>query len=313
MSKVTVVGAGNVGATCANVLAVNEVANQVCLIDIKEGLAEGKAMDIMQTAQLMQFDTVVTGVTNDYSKTEGSDVVIITSGIPRKPGMTREELIGVNAGIVKSVANQVLAHSPNAILVVVSNPMDTMAYLTLHSLGLPRNRVIGMGGALDSARFQYFLAKALCCNQNDVDGFVIGGHGDTTMIPMSRFATYRGVPVSECLTKEQLDEVVKSTMVGGATLTGLLGTSAWMAPGAAAASVAEAIIKDQHKMIPCSAALEGEYGYKDITIGVPCIIGKNGIEKIVELPLNDEEKALFAASEAAVHKTTNILHEINAL
>lgn len=313
MSKVTVVGAGNVGATCANVLAVNEVANQVCLIDIKEGLAEGKAMDIMQTAQLMQFDTVVTGVTNDYSKTEGSDVVIITSGIPRKPGMTREELIGVNAGIVKSVANQVLAHSPNAILVVVSNPMDTMAYLTLHSLGLPRNRVIGMGGALDSARFQYFLSKALGCNQNDVDGFVIGGHGDTTMIPMSRFATYRGVPVSECLTKEQLDEVVKSTMVGGATLTGLLGTSAWMAPGAAAASVAEAIIKDQHKMIPCSAALEGEYGYKDITIGVPCIIGKNGIEKIVELPLNDEEKALFAASEAAVHKTTNILHEINAL
>lgn len=313
MSKVTVVGAGNVGATCANVLAVNEVANQVCLIDIKEGLAEGKAMDIMQTAQLMGFDTVVTGVTNDYSKTADSDVVIITSGLPRKPGMTREELIGVNAGIVKSVVNQVLTYSPNAILVVVSNPMDTMAYLTLHALGLPRNRVIGMGGALDSARFQYFLAKALNCNQNDVDGFVIGGHGDTTMIPMARFATYRGVPVTECLSKEQLDEVVKSTMVGGATLTGLLGTSAWMAPGAAAASVAESIIKDQKKMIPCSAALEGEYGYNNITIGVPCIIGKNGIEKIVELPLNEEEKQLFAASEAAVEKTTKVLHEINVL
>ena len=313
MSKVTVVGAGNVGATCANVLAVNEVANEVCLIDIKEGLAEGKAMDIMQTAQLMGFDTVVKGVTNDYSQTAGSDVVVITSGIPRKPGMTREELIGVNAGIVKSVAGQLLKYSPDAILVVVSNPMDTMAYLALHSLGLPRHRVIGMGGALDSARFKYFLSQKLGCNQNEVEGFVIGGHGDTTMIPMARFATYKGIPVSSLLSKEELDEVVKSTMVGGATLTGLLGTSAWMAPGAAASSVCESIIKNQGKMIPCSAALEGEYGYKDITIGVPCIIGKNGIEKIVELDLNDEEKALFAASEAAVRKTTSVLHEINVL
>lgn len=313
MSKVTVVGAGNVGATCANVLAVKKVASEVVLIDIKEGVAEGKAMDIMQTAQLLGFDTAVKGVTNDYSQTAGSDVVVITSGLPRKPGMTREELIGVNAGIVKSVAQQILTYSPNAILVVVSNPMDTMAYLALKSLGLSRNRVIGMGGALDSSRFKYFLSQKLGCNANEVEGFVIGGHGDTTMIPMTRFATYKGMPVSEMITAEELDEVAKATMVGGATLTGLLGTSAWMAPGAAAAAVVDSVINDQKKMIPCSAYLEGEYGYNDITIGVPCIIGKNGIEKIVELPLNEAEQALFAASEAAVAKTTGILKEINAL
>ena len=313
MSKVTVVGAGNVGATCANVLAVKKVASEVVLIDIKEGVAEGKAMDIMQTAQLLGFDTVVKGVTNDYSQTAGSDVVVITSGLPRKPGMTREELIGVNAGIVKSVAQQILTYSPNAILVVVSNPMDTMAYLALKSLGLSRNRVIGMGGALDSSRFKYFLSQKLGCNANEVEGFVIGGHGDTTMIPMTRFATYKGMPVSEMISAEELDEVAKATMVGGATLTSLLGTSAWMAPGAAAAVVVDSVINDQKKMIPCSAYLEGEYGYNDITIGVPCIIGKNGIEKIVELPLNEAETALFAASEAAVAKTTGILKEINAL
>ena len=300
MSKVTVVGAGNVGATCANVLAVKKVASEVVLIDIKEGVAEGKAMDIMQTAQLLGFDTVVKGVTNDYSQTAGSDVVVITSGLPRKPGMTREELIGVNAGIVKSVAQQILTYSPNAILVVVSNPMDTMAYLALKSLGLSRNRVIGMGGALDSSRFKYFLSQKLGCNANEVEGFVIGGHGDTTMIPMTRFATYKGMPVN--LTAEELEEVAKATMVGGATLTGLLGTSAWMAPGAAAAVVVDSVINDQKKMIPCSAYLEGEYGYNDITIGVPCIIGKNGIEQIVEIELNDAEKALFAASEEAVAK-----------
>ena len=311
MSKVTVVGAGNVGATCANVLAVKKVASEVVLIDIKEGVAEGKAMDIMQTAQLLGFDTVVKGVTNDYSQTAGSDVVVITSGLPRKPGMTREELIGVNAGIVKSVAQQILTYSPNAILVVVSNPMDTMAYLALKSLGLSRNRVIGMGGALDSSRFKYFLSQKLGCNANEVEGFVIGGHGDTTMIPMTRFATYKGMPVN--LTAEELEEVAKATMVGGATLTGLLGTSAWMAPGAAAAVVVDSVINDQKKMIPCSAYLEGEYGYNDITIGVPCIIGKNGIEKIVEIELNEAEKALFAASEEAVAKTTGILKEINAL
>lgn len=313
MSKVTVVGAGNVGATCANVLAVNEVANEVVLIDIKEGFAEGKAMDIMQTAQLMGFDTVVTGVTNDYSKTANSDVVVITSGLPRKPGMTREELIGVNAGIVKSVANSILEYSPNAILVVVSNPMDPMAYLALKSLGLPKNRVIGMGGALDSSRFKYFLSQALGCNANEVDGMVIGGHGDTTMIPLTRFASYKGVPVSNFLSAEKLDEVAKATMVGGATLTGLLGTSAWMAPGAAASFLVESIIKDQKKMIPCAASLEGEYGMDDIMIGVPVIIGKNGIEKVVELDLNDDEKALLAASEAAVRKTNAILTEMNLI
>ena len=313
MSKVTVVGAGNVGATCANVLAVKKVASEVVLIDIKEGVAEGKAMDIMQTAQLLGFDTVVKGVTNRYEETANSDVVVITSGLPRKPGMTREELIGVNAGIVKSVAQQVLTYSPNAILVVVSNPMDTMAYLTLKATGLTKNRVIGMGGALDSSRLKYFLSQKLNCNANEVDGFVIGGHGDTTMIPMARFATYKGMPATNFLTKEEMDEVVKSTMVGGATLTGLLGTSAWMAPGASAASVVDSIINDQKKMIPCSAYLEGEYGFSDIFIGVPCIIGRNGIERIVELPLNDDEKALFAASEAAVAKTTAVLHEINAI
>ena len=313
MSKVTVVGAGNVGATCANVLAVNEVANEVVLIDIKEGFAEGKAMDIMQTAQLMGFDTVVTGVTNDYSKTANSDVVVITSGLPRKPGMTREELIGVNAGIVKSVANSILEYSPNAILVVVSNPMDPMAYLALKSLGLPKNRVIGMGGALDSSRFKYFLSQALGCNANEVDGMVIGGHGDTTMIPLTRFASYKGVPVSNFLSAEELEKVAKDTMVGGATLTGLLGTSAWMAPGAAASFLVESIIKDQKKMIPCAASLEGEYGMNDIMIGVPVIIGKNGIEKVVELDLNDEEKALLAASEAAVRKTNAILYEMNLI
>ena len=313
MSKVTVVGAGNVGATAANVLAINEVASEVVLIDIKEGLAEGKAMDIMQTAQLIGFDTIVKGGTNDYSQTAGSDVVVITSGIPRKPGMTREDLIGVNAGIVKAVAKSALEYSPNCIFIIVSNPMDTMAYLTLKSLGLPRNRVIGMGGALDSSRFKYFLSQALQCNAGEVEGMVIGGHGDTTMIPLSRFATYKGIPASTLMSAEKLEEVVKSTMVGGATLTGLLGTSAWMAPGAAISFLAESIINDQKKMIPCSTYLEGEYGVKDLMIGVPVIVGKNGIEKIVELDLNDDEKAKFAASEAAVRKTTNVLHEMNLI
>ncbi len=313
MSKVTVVGAGNVGATAANVLAINEVASEVVLIDIKEGLAEGKAMDIMQTAQLIGFDTVVKGVTNDYSQTADSDVVVITSGIPRKPGMTREDLIGVNAGIVKAVAKSALEYSPNCIFIIVSNPMDTMAYLTLKSLGLPRNRVIGMGGALDSSRFKYFLSQALQCNAGEVEGIVIGGHGDTTMIPLSRFATYKGVPANTLMSAEKLEEVVKSTMVGGATLTGLLGTSAWMAPGAAISFLAESIINDQKKMIPCSTYLDGEYGVKDLMIGVPVIVGKNGIEKIVELDLNDDEKAKFAASEAAVRKTTNVLHEMNLI
>ena len=313
MSKVTVVGAGNVGATCANVLAVNEVANEVVLIDIKEGFAEGKAMDIMQTAQLMGFDTVVKGVTNDYSQTAGSDVVIITSGIPRKPGMTREELIGVNAGIVKSVAENCLKYSPEAILVIVANPMDPMAYLTYKTLGLPRNRVIGMGGALDSSRFKYFISQAIGCNANEVEGIVIGGHGDTTMIPLPRLATYKGMPICNFLSEEKVEEVVKSTMVGGATLTGLLGTSAWMAPGAAASAVAESIIKNQGKMITCAAYLDGEYGMTDIMIGVPVVLGKNGIERIVEIELTEDEKAKFAASEAAVRKTNAVLYETGIL
>ena len=313
MSKVTVVGAGNVGATCANVLAFNEVADEVVMLDIKEGVSEGKAMDMMQTAQLLGFDTTIVGCTNDYAKTANSDVVVITSGLPRKPGMTREELLGVNAGIVKGVAQNILKYSPNAILVCISNPMDTMTYLALKALGLPKNRVIGMGGALDSSRFKYFLSQALGCNANEVEGFVIGGHGDTTMIPMARFATYKGVPVTTLLSAEKLDEVVKSTMVGGATLTGLLGTSAWYAPGAAGAYVVESILHDQKKMIPCSVLVEGEYGEDDICIGVPVILGRNGVEKIVELDLNAEEKEKFAASAKAVRGNVATLKELNLI
>ena len=313
MSKVTVVGAGNVGATCANVLAFNEVADEVVMLDIKEGVSEGKAMDMMQTAQLLGFDTTIVGCTNDYAKTANSDVVVITSGLPRKPGMTRAELLGVNAGIVKGVAQNILKYSPNAILVCISNPMDTMTYLALKSLGLPKNRVIGMGGALDSSRFKYFLSQALGCNANEVEGFVIGGHGDTTMIPMARFATYKGVPVTTLLSAEKLDEVVKSTMVGGATLTGLLGTSAWYAPGAAGAYVVESILHDQKKMIPCSVLVEGEYGEDDICIGAPVILGRNGVEKIVELDLNAEEKEKFAASAKAVRGNVATLKELNLI
>lgn len=307
MSKVTVVGAGNVGATCANVLVTQEIADEVVLLDIKEGISEGKAMDIMQTANILNLKSRLTGVTNDYEKTANSDVVVITSGIPRKPGMTREELIGVNANIVKSVAENILKFSPNAIIVCVSNPMDTMTYLIHKTSGLPKNRIIGMGGALDSARFKFYLSKALNADVNDIDGFVIGGHGDTTMIPMTRYAVNRGVPVTQTLDKEVLEKVVADTMVGGATLTGLLGTSAWYAPGAAAAQVVSAVIHNEKCMITCSALLEGEYGEKDLCIGVPCILGKDGIEKIVEIELNAEEKALFAKSAAAVHATNSAL------
>jgi len=313
MSKVTVVGAGNVGATCANVLAINEVADQVVLLDIKEGISEGKSLDIMQTAQLMGFDSRMIGCTNDYAQTADSDVVVVTSGIPRKPGMTREELIGVNAGIVKSVAENILKYSPNAIIVVISNPMDTMTYLTLKATGLPKNRVIGMGGALDSARFKCYLSMALEANPNEVEGVVIGGHGDTTMIPLKRIATYKGVPVSDLLSAEALDKVVADTMVGGATLTKMLGTSAWYAPGAAGAYLVESILKDQKKVIPCCVSLDGEYGQKDICIGVPVVIGKNGWEKVLDFKLNDEEKALFAKSADAVRATNDVLKEINML
>jgi Malate/lactate dehydrogenases len=313
MAKVTVVGAGNVGATCANVLAFNKIASEVVMLDVKEGVAEGKAMDMMQTAQTLCFETNIVGVTNDYEKTAGSDVIVVTSGIPRKPGMTREELIGVNANIVKSVVESCLKHSPDAIFVIISNPMDTMTYLTLKATGLPKNRVIGMGGALDSSRFKYYLSKALNVNPSQVEGMVIGGHGDTTMIPLKRLATYNGLPVSGLLDAQTLDKVAADTMVGGATLTGLLGTSAWYAPGAAGAFVVESIVNDYKRLIPSCAYLEGEYGQQDICIGVPTILGKNGIEEIIDLQLNEEEKALFEKSADAVRKTNDVLKEIKAL
>lgn len=307
--KVTVVGAGNVGATVANVIALKGFASELVLLDIKEGISEGKAMDMMQTAHMMNIDTRIIGSTNDYSKTADSKVVVITSGIPRKPGMTREQLIGTNAKIVKSVVDQIKEYSPEAIYVIISNPMDTMTYLTLKESGIPKNRIIGMGGMLDSSRFRYYLSQALGCTPTDVDGMVIGGHGDKTMIPLTRFATYRGIPVTQLLDKETLDKVVADTMVGGATLTGLLGTSAWYAPGAAGATVVEAIAKDEKKLIPCCVYLEGEYGENDICIGVPVVLGANGIEKIVDLELNAEEKALFDASVAAVRKTNALLND----
>lgn len=313
MSKVTVVGAGNVGATCANVLAFNEVADQVVMLDVKEGVSEGKALDMLQTAALLGFDTKITGCTNDYAQTAGSDVVVITSGIPRKPGMTREELIGVNAGIVKTVVEKILQYSPEAVIVIVSNPMDTMTYLALKASGLPKNRVIGMGGALDSSRFKCYLSKALEANPNEIEAMVIGGHGDTTMIPLTRFASYKGRPVADILSPEVLEKVVADTMVGGATLTGLLGTSAWYAPGAAAAYLVESIIHDQKKIIPCCVSLEGVYGQSDICIGVPVLIGKNGVEEIIDYKLNDAEKALFKKSAAAVRSTNNVLSEISVL
>lgn len=305
--KVTVVGAGNVGASVAEYVAMKELADEVVILDIKEGFAEGKAMDLNQCASLNGFNSKLIGTTGDYSKTAGSSVVVITSGIPRKPGMTREELIGTNAGIVKSVTENLIKHSPDCILVVISNPMDTMTYLSAKSSGLPKNRVIGMGGALDSARFKYRLAEALECNPNDVQGMVIGGHGDTTMIPLTRLAQYNSTPVSNYLSAERLEKVASETMVGGATLTGLLGTSAWYAPGAAGCAVVESIIRDEKRMIPCSVLLEGEYGQEDICVGVPVILGRNGIEKIIELDLNDDEKAKFEASAAAVRKMNDAL------
>ncbi|MNK80183.1 malate dehydrogenase [compost metagenome] len=308
--KVTIVGAGNVGATCADVISYRGIASEVVLLDIKEGFAEGKALDIMQCATNTGFNTKVSGVTNDYSKTAGSDVVVITSGIPRKPGMTREELIGINAGIVKTVAENALKYSPNTIIVVVSNPMDTMTYLALKATGLPKNRIIGMGGALDSSRFRTYLSLALDKPANDISAMVIGGHGDTTMIPLTRLASYNGIPVTQFLSEEVLQKVAADTMVGGATLTGLLGTSAWYAPGASVAYLVDSILNDQKKMIACSVFVEGEYGQSDICIGVPCIIGKNGVEEIVDIKLNDQEKALFAKSADAVRSMNDALKAI---
>ena len=312
MSKVTVVGAGAVGATCANVMACREVASEVVLIDIKEGLSEGKMLDMYQCSTLMDFDTKLVGATNDYKRSANSDVVVITSGIPRKPGMTREELIGTNAEIMKGVIEQIVRYSPRAIILVVANPMDTLTYLALKASGLPKHRVFGMGGALDSSRFKCYLAKATGANINDIDGMVIGGHGDTTMIPLLSKASVNGVPVTQFASKK-LAEAVANTMVGGATLTKLIGTSAWYAPGAAASMMVESILHDQKKLIPCSCYLDGEYGEHDLCIGVPAVIGRKGIEKIVELDLTKEEAEKFAASAAAVRKTNQVLHEINAI
>ena len=310
--KVTVVGAGAVGASCAEYIAIKDFTSEVVLVDIKENFAEGKAMDLMQTAALNGFDTNITGTTGDYSKTAGSIVAVITSGIPRKPGMTREELIGINAGIVKSVTEQLIKYSPDVILIIVSNPMDTMTYLTHKTLGLPKNRIIGMGGALDSARFKYRLAEAIDCPSSDIDGMVIGGHSDVGMVPLTRLATRSSVRVTELLSAERLQQVVEDTKVGGATLTKMLGTSAWYAPGAAVSALVQSIVCDQHKIFPCSTLLNGEYGLSDLCIGVPVLLGKNGIEKIVEIDLHDAEKEKLAISAEGVKKTNSLLTEIGA-
>ncbi|PKP36917.1 MAG: malate dehydrogenase [Bacteroidetes bacterium HGW-Bacteroidetes-14] len=313
MSKVTVIGAGNVGATCVNAMNMMQFAGEIVLLDIKDGIAEGKAIDMMQTAKLLRFDTKITGVTNDYAATAKSKVIVITSGLPRKPGMTREELIGTNAEIVNNVVENALKYSPNAVFVIISNPMDTMTYLTIKKNKLPKNKVIGMGGILDSNRFVYYLRKALDAPASDVAGMVIGGHGDTTMIPLVRYANLRGIPVNELLSEEALSQIAKDTMVGGATLTKHLGTSAWYAPGAAAAALVRSIVLDEKKIYPCSVMLEGEYGQEDICLGVPVVVGRHGWEKIVELNLNEEEKDLFAKSADAVRSVNNVLTDLNLI
>ena len=305
--KITVVGAGAVGATCADNIARKELANELVLLDIKEGFAEGKAQDMMQTAALLGFDTRISGSTNDYSKTANSDVVVITSGLPRKPGMTREELIGTNAGIVKGVCENILKHSPNAIIIVISNPMDTMTYLALQSTGLPKHRIIGMGGTLDSARFKYQLSTTLNCSPADLNALVVGGHGDTTMIPLIKHATWNSIPVTKFLSEEQQQAIINDTMVGGATLTKLLGTSAWYAPGAAGAALVESIVRDEKKLFTCCVSLNGEYGQNDICLGVPVVIGKNGWEKIVEMDLSADEQAAFNKSGDAVRNMNDVL------
>jgi malate dehydrogenase len=305
--KVTVVGAGAVGATCADNIARAQLADELVLLDIKEGFAEGKAQDMMQTAALLGFDTRISGSTNDYSKTAKSDVVVITSGLPRKPGMTREELIGTNAGIVKGVTENILKYSPDTIIIVISNPMDTMTYLALQSTGLPKNRIIGMGGTLDSARFKYQLSQHLGCSPADLNAVVVGGHGDTTMIPLIRLATWNSVPVTKFLSENQQKQIVADTMVGGATLTKLLGTSAWYAPGAAGAALVEAIVRDEKKLFTCCVSLDGEYGQKDICMGVPVVIGRDGWEKILDFGLNEEEQTLFNKSADAVRSMNDVL------
>jgi malate dehydrogenase len=311
--KVSVIGAGAVGATTADVLTFRELADEVVLLDVKEGFAEGKALDIYQTTSLLDIKTRISGTTNDYSKTAHSDVVVVTSGIPRKPGMTREELIGTNANIVKSVTENVLKHSPNAVIIIVSNPMDTMTYLALKSSGLPKNQIIGMGGILDSARFKGYLGLALNAPAADVQGSVIGGHGDTTMIPLTRLATLNGIPASNYLGSEELKKIAADTMVGGATLTKLLGTSAWYAPGAATALLVESILRNQKRVFPCCVALDGEYGQNDICLGVPVVVGKNGWEQIVDYKLTDEEQQTFNKSADAVRSMNAVLKETAVL
>ena len=307
--KVTIVGAGNVGATAADVIASKSIVSEVVLLDIKEGFAEGKALDIMQTSNTKGFNTRVVGVTSDYSKTSNSEVVVITSGMPRKPGMSREELVGINAKIVKDVTKNILIHSENPVIIVVSNPMDTMTYLTLKSSGLNKKRIIGMGGALDSSRFKTYISLAINKPANDIQGMVIGGHGDTTMIPLKRFAKYNGLPLTDFISEKNIEEIVKSTMVGGATLTKLLGTSAWYAPGSSVAYVVDSVINDHKRIIPSSVYLDGEYGFSDICIGVPCVIGKNGIEEIISLNLNNEEKLLLSNSVDAVKSMNESLSD----
>lgn len=307
--KVTVVGAGNVGATCADVLAYREIANQIVLVDIKEGLAEGKSLDIWQKAPINQYDSRMIGATNDYSKSAGSDVVVITSGLPRKPGMSRDDLIGTNAGIVKTVTENVVKHSPNAIIIVVSNPLDVMTYQAHVTSKFPRTRVMGMAGILDTARYRAFLAEALNISPKDIQAVLLGGHGDT-MVPLPRYTTVAGIPVTELIDKDKLTAILERTKVGGGELVKLMGTSAWYAPGSAAAQMVEAIIRDQRRIFPVCVKLEGEYGVDDCYLGVPVILGKNGIEKIIELDLNKDEKALMDASRKAVREVMDVLDRL---
>ncbi|PKV63367.1 malate dehydrogenase [Pontibacter ramchanderi] len=309
--KVTVVGAGNVGATCADVLAYREIANEVVLVDIKEGFAEGKALDIWQKAPINLYDTRTVGVTNDYTKTAGSDVVVITSGLPRKPGMTRDDLISTNAGIVTSVTENIVKHSPDAIIIVVSNPLDVMTYAAHITSKLPRTRVMGMAGILDTARYRAFLAEALNVSPKDIQAVLMGGHGDT-MVPLPRYTTVGGIPVTELIDKETLDAIVDRTKNGGGELVKLMGTSAWYAPGSAAAQMVEAIVRDQRRVFPVCVKLEGEYGIDGVYLGVPVILGKNGIERIIELDLNEDEKQLLETSRGHVKEVMDALDNINA-
>jgi len=307
--KITVVGAGNVGATCADVLAYREVANEIVLIDIKEGLAEGKSLDIWQKAPIGLYDSRTIGTTNDYSKTAGSDVVVITSGLPRKPGMSRDDLINTNAGIVKSVTENIVKHSPNTIIIVVSNPLDVMTYQAHITSKLPRMRIMGMAGILDTARYRAFLAEALNISPKDIQAMLLGGHGDT-MVPLPRYTTVSGIPVTELIDEDKLTAILERTKVGGGELVKLMGTSAWYAPGSAAAQMVEAIVKDQRRVFPVCMKLDGEYGIKNCYLGVPVVLGKNGIEKVIELDLNKEEKELMEASRKAVREVMDVLDEL---